>query len=145
MKNFWILILLPLVFTGCHDRKESAVTENENFIRKYFEYFNQHDWKKMADMYSETAEFKDPSLGKGVVRQSRQQIVEKYDDLSRMFPDVKDKIIQIYRSGDQHIIVEFISTGTATDKTKFELPVCTVFTIVNGKIVKDFTYYDNFE
>jgi len=145
MKHLWILILLSFVFAGCSDRKESALTENEKLIRKYFDYFNRHDWKRMADMYSETAEFKDPGLGKGIIRQSRQQIVEKYTDLGQMFPDVKDKIIQIYTSGDHHVIVEFVSTGTAPDNTKFELPVCTVFTLEKGKIIKDFTYFDNFE
>jgi len=51
----------------------------------------------------------------------------------------------MYSSGDKHVIVEFISTGTAPDNSKFELPICTIFTIENKKITKDFTYYDNFE
>ncbi|WP_198412578.1 nuclear transport factor 2 family protein [Kaistella antarctica] len=54
-------------------------------------------------------------------------------------------MIQIYPSGNQHIIVEFISRGTAPDNTKFELPICTIFTIENGLITKDFTYYDNLD
>ena len=62
-----------------------------------------------------------------------------------MIPDVKDKVIQTYPSGDNHIIVEFVSSGTAPDNSKFELPICTIFTIENGLITKDFTYFDNFE
>ena len=62
-----------------------------------------------------------------------------------MFPDIKDRIVNIYPSGDKHVVVEFISTGTAPDGTKFELPICTIFTIENGKITKDFTYFDNSE
>jgi ketosteroid isomerase-like protein len=57
----------------------------------------------------------------------------------------QDEIIQVYPSDNNHIIVEFISSGTAPDGSKFELPICTIFTIENEKIVKDFTYYDNFE
>lgn len=144
MKHLWTLVFATFLLINCNDQKSTAPTENEKLIRQYFEYFNNHDWKKMADMYTETAEFKDPSLGKGVIKQSRQQIIDKYKTLSQMFPDVKDKIIQIYNSGD-NIIVEFISTGTAPDNTKFELPICTIFTIENGKITKDFTYFDNFE
>ena len=72
------------------------------------------------------------------------QIVKKYTELAELFPDVKDKIVQIYPSGDKHIIVEFISSGTAPDGLKFELPICTIFTIEKGFITKDFTYYDNF-
>lgn len=99
----------------------------------------------MAEMYSETAEFKDPSLGPGIVKQTREQIIQKYRGLNQVFSDIKDEIIQVYPSDNNHIIVEFISSGTAPDGSKFELPICTIFTIENGKIVKDFTYYDNFE
>ena len=145
MKHLWTLLIAAFVLTHCSDQKSTAATENDKLIQQYFKHFNNHDWKKMADMYTETAEFKDPSLGKSIVKQSRQQIINKYTALSQMFPDVKDKVLQTYNSGDNHIIVEFISTGTAPDNTKFELPICTIFTIENGKITKDFTYFDNFE
>ena len=65
--------------------------------------------------------------------------------MNKIFPDLHDKVIQIYPSGENHIIVEFVSTGTAPDNSKFELPICTIFTIENGLITKDFTYFDNFE
>lgn len=145
MKHLWTLIFAAFVLAHCSDQKNTVPAENEKMIQNYFKHFNNHDWKKMADMYTETAEFKDPSLGKGMVKQSRKQIIDKYTALSQMFPDVKDKVLQIYNSGDNHVIVEFISTGTAPDNTKFELPICTIFTIENGKITKDFTYFDNFE
>lgn len=120
-------------------------TKNVDLVKQYFQHFNKHDWQKMAEMYSETAEFKDPSLGPGIVAQSREQTIQKYSELNQVFADIKDDIIQLYPSGDKHVIVEFISSGTAPDGSNFELPVCTIFTIENGKIVKDFTYYDNFE
>jgi ketosteroid isomerase-like protein len=118
---------------------------NEKLVKEYFELFNKHDWVKMAGMYAEPAEFKDPSLGQGIVSQTREQVIAKYSQLSEMFPDLKDEIVNIYPSGEKHIIVEFKSTGTALDSTKFELPICTIFTIENGIITKDFAYYDNFE
>jgi len=120
-------------------------SKNEQLVKQYFEYFNNHDWKKMAEMYTETADFKDPSLGQGIVKQTRQQIQNKYAELNKIFPDLQDKVLQIYPSGEKHIIVEFVSTGTAPDNSKFELPICTIFTIENGLITKDFTYFDNFE
>ena len=96
-------------------------------------------------MYADSAQFKDPSLGPGVVTQTRKQVAAKYAELANTFPDVHDEVVQLYPSGSKHVIVEFVSTGTAPDSSKFELPICTVFTIENGKITKDFTYYDNFE
>jgi ketosteroid isomerase-like protein len=96
-------------------------------------------------MYVDVSDFKDPSLGQGVVKQTKQQIIEKYAGLGEVFPDLKDSIVQIYPSGEKHMVVEFVSTGTAPNGEKFELPICTIFTIENGKITKDYTYYDNFE
>jgi ketosteroid isomerase-like protein len=142
-KNIIILFCLLFVF-ACQKEKNQAV-ENEKLIRSFFENFNKHDFKKMAMMYVENAEFKDPGLGKGIVKQTREQTAKKYQELNNVFPDIHDEIQNIYPSGDKQIIVEFISSGTALDKSKFELPICTIFTIENGMITKDFTYFDNFE
>jgi ketosteroid isomerase-like protein len=120
-------------------------TKNVELVKQYFAHFNNHDWEKMAELYIETAEFKDPSLGQGVVIQTREQTVQKYSELNEVFPDLNDKVIQIYPSGERHVIVEFVSSGTSPDGFQFELPICTIFTIESGKIIKDFTYYDNFE
>ena len=98
----------------------------------------------MANMYAKTSDFKDPSLGKEIVKQTRQQIVDKYSELNKVFPDLHYQVIQTYPSGDQPIIVELASSGTAPDHSKFELPICVIFTIENGLIAKDFSYFDNF-
>lgn len=148
MRKAITLIIVCIILISCNNQNQPKTvdtTKNEKLIKQYFEYFNKHDWKKMSEMYTETADFKDPSLGKGIVKQTRKQTESKYAELNKIFPDLHDKIIQIYPSGENHIIVEFVSTGTAPDNSKFELPICTVFTIENGLITKDFTYFDNFE
>ena len=99
----------------------------------------------MANMYAETSDFTDPSLGQVMVKQTRQQIMDKYSELNEIFPDLHDEVIKIYPSGNKHIIVEFVSSGTAPDNSKFEIPICTIFTIENGIITKDFSYFDNFD
>lgn len=140
------LVVLSGLFSCNPPTQENATpSANEKLIRQYFAYFNQHDWTKMANMYAETADFKDPSLGTETVKQTRQQTVEKYTALQAAIPELRDEILQIYPSGNQHVIVEFVSSGTAPDGSKFRLPICTVFSIENGLITKDFTYYDNFE
>lgn len=116
-----------------------------DFVRTYFDTFNRHDWNALATMYSPRAAFKDPSLGTGIVKQSREEFVKKYTELSETFPDLKDTVVSIYPSGANTVIVEFVSSGTAPDGSHFELPICTIFEIENGQITKDFTYYDNFE
>ncbi len=144
MKIYLLIIPAILTLFSCNQPKENS-GENEKLVKQYFEYFNKHDWHKMAAMYSDTAVFKDPSLGQGIEKQTKAQIIKKYDELSQIFPDVKDEVISVYPSGDKHIIVEFVSTGTAPDSSKFELPICTIFKIENGLITQDFTYFDNFE
>jgi len=119
--------------------------KNIELTKQYFAHFNNHEWKKMAEMYIETAEFKDPSFGQEIIKQTREEIVAKYLELNAIFSDLHDEIIQIYPSGENHVIVEFISTDTASDGSKFKLLVCSIFTFDKEKITKDFTYYDNFD
>lgn len=147
MKKIYLIILVLTAMAACKTKKHSKMllTENEKLINQYFEHFNNHEWDKMANMYLETVEFKDPSLGPGIVKQSRKQIIDKYAELNGIFPDLHDNVLQIYPSGNKNVIVEFVSTGTAPDGVKFQLPICTIFTIEGGMITKDFTYYDNFD
>jgi ketosteroid isomerase-like protein len=147
MKHLLISLFATFVLISCKNQNEKSMpaTKNEQLVKQYFEHFNNHEWTKMANMYSEISEFKDPSLGQGIVKQTRQQIIDKYSELNKVFSDLHDQVIQIYPSGDKHIIVEFVSSGTAPDSSKFELPICTILTIENGIITKDFTYFDNFE
>jgi ketosteroid isomerase-like protein len=122
------MLMVFFLIVSCNNQNQSKpmdTTKNEQLIKQYFEHFNNHDWKKMSEMYTDTA--------------------DKYAELNSAFPDLHDKVIQVYPSGDKHIIVEFVSSGTAPDNSKFELPICTIFTIENGLITKDFTYFDNFE
>jgi len=119
-----------------------AQNKNTELAKKVYEHFNSHNWQAMADLYSEPAEFKDPSFGQKTVMQTRQQIVEKYKEMEGMSPDIHDDIQAVYPSGDKHVVVEFISSGTFPDGTKWTLPICTIMTIENGIITKDYTYYD---
>ena len=148
MRKILSLFILTFILMGCNNQtkeKTMATSTNEKLVKQYFEHFNNHEWTKMANMYAETTDFKDPSLGQGIVKQTRQQIVDKYSELNKVFPDLHDRVIQTYPSGEQHIIVELVSIGTAPDHSKFELPICVIFTIENGLITKDFSYFDNFD
>ncbi|SEW50965.1 nuclear transport factor 2 family protein [Chitinophaga arvensicola] len=138
------IILLVFLFAACVQpgAKSSLANANVQVVKELFEAFNDHNWTKLADCYKDTATFLDPSLGKTPVLQTRAQTAQKYADLQKMFPDVKDSVLNIY--GDKnHITVEFISTATGPDGVKWQLPICTVFTVEEGKIVRDNTYYDN--
>ncbi|MFM2386794.1 MAG: hypothetical protein RL660_1551 [Bacteroidota bacterium] len=148
MRNQVLFFICATFLCACNNHeqgKSSAPSANQQLITQFFSHFNQHDWSKMASMYKDTAAFKDPSFGIGIVKQTRQQVIDKYAELQKIFPDLHDEVLQIYEQGDKHIVVEFMSSGTRPDGAKFQLPICTIFTIENGLITQDFTYYDNFE
>ncbi len=137
-----------MIFTiSCTEESDFSKQKgkNQKVVEQYFEHFNNHDWQKMIDMYIEKAEFKDPSLGSGIVKMIKAETIVKCLEMSAIFSDIHDRIVQTYPSGEKNIIVEFISSGTTRENSKFELPICAIFTIENGKITKDFSYFDNFE
>ncbi len=146
MKKYQHTIVLALFAVTLHACKQPSVPQanpHEAFVKQFFQVFNSHDWQAFTKMYAETADFKDPSLGTGIVKQSREQTIKKYSELQQVFPNIKDEIVSIYPSDSTHVVVEFVSSGTAQDGTSFRLPICTIFTIEKGLITKDFTYFDN--
>lgn len=146
MRTIFIILILSWTIS-CTEKNNSSeqAEKNQKIVEQYFEHFNNHEWQEMAEIYIETAEFKDPTLGEGIVKMTRAEIIAKYSELNGIFTDIHDKVIQTYPSGEKNIIVEFVSSGTAPDNSKFELPICTIFTIANGKITKDFSYFDKFQ
>ncbi len=138
-----VFILMAMLLAACGDDGADVQEKNVALAKKVYEHFNAHEWEKMAALYSDTADFKDPSFGPGTVRQTRRETVEKYSEYQKMSPDIRDDIVKIYPSGNKHVIVEFISSGTAPNGEEWSLPICTIFTIENGIITGDFTYYDN--
>lgn len=140
------VIIVSICLLACDNKqtKAESITVNKALAQKYYEHFNNHNFVAMAAMYTDTAAFKDPSLGQGIVKQTRQQTIDKYTALVKQFPNLHDEVLQTYTSDNNHIIVEFITKGTGEDNSKFELPVCTIFTISNGYITNDYTYYNNF-
>ena len=114
---------------------------NVAIVKQMFDAFNQHDWDKMASYYSDDASFLDPTLGAAEVKQSHADIVRKYSGLEKMAPDIFDDIKHIHAAGNT-VIVEFVSSGSAPDGSKWTLPICTVLTLADGKIVRDATYFD---
>ncbi len=146
--RFIFLVLLSSMIS-CSGKNDTDIkaksVDNIKLVNEFYMHFNSHDWQKMASMYADTSYFKDPSFGTDLVIMTPVQIAEKYAALGKIFPDLKDSLIATYPSGDKHVFVEFISTGTGPDGSQLYLPIATVFKIENGKITQDYTYYDNME
>ncbi|MEM9897345.1 MAG: nuclear transport factor 2 family protein [Bacteroidota bacterium] len=135
--------ILSAILTIASRPKSTEDIAYEAYFETFFGHFNAHDWEAMAGMYAESTDIQDPSLGFGTFKRTRQDIIDQYAELSAMIPDVQDSVVNIYPSGNT-VTVEFISTGTAPDGTKFALPICAIMTFEDGLIVSDHVYYDNF-
>lgn len=128
-----------LILAACSSR--SIQDENASAARKLFEAFNKHDWLTMTSLYAEDAQFLDPSFGKEFVTKSRSETMAKYSEMEKVFSDIHDEVTGLYPY-ENIVTVEFTSTGTAPDRTKFSLPIVSILTFKGGLIVKDATYYD---
>ncbi|RAJ08503.1 ketosteroid isomerase-like protein [Chitinophaga skermanii] len=110
-------------------------------VDSMFAAFNAHNWTAMANCYSNDAKFLDPSIGQDFITQTHAETIEKYNGLQQAIPDIRDSIVHKYVDSNI-VIVEFISKGTVEGKP-WQIPICAVLTVENGKIVRDATYYDN--
>jgi len=140
MRVYITFMAAVLLFSSCTNQYDNG-DNNTATAKKMFAAFNEHQWQAMADFYTDSASFLDPSFGKEYITQSRAAVVEKYTGFQDVFPNIHDEVVGMYPSCDK-VTVEFISTGTAADGTSFKLPIVTVLTFNNGLIVKDATYYD---
>jgi ketosteroid isomerase-like protein len=140
MKKIIRLLLSAMLLASCQSGKQEA--DNIAKAKEMFDAFNRHEWAVMTRFYSEPASFLDPSYGVEYVDKTRNEIAGKYSGMQKIFPDIHDELIGIYASDDK-VTVEFVSTGTAADGSKFRLPIISVLTFKDGAIVRDATYYDN--
>lgn len=147
MRNCIFLILAVLVLPACNEGEKTASAgtgeQNVQLIRRYFDHFNRYEWDQLAQMYAPRAVFLDPSMGSDTVVQTRAEIVAKYAELQQFIGGLRDSVVHIDAVGPEKVLVEFTSTGKDTSGKDFRLPICTVFTIRDGKIISDHTYYDN--
>ncbi len=135
----WLIAAIIVgVVSGCN----RVGQRNIELTQKMFAAFNAHNWQEMASCYAVDAHYLDPAYGQNFVSKSHQEIVAKYFEMQQLFPDIKDSIVNMQAVNNQ-VVVQFVSSGSSGDSIQFKLPICTVLTFANGKIVKDATYYDN--
>ncbi|MCW3465511.1 nuclear transport factor 2 family protein [Chitinophaga nivalis] len=143
MRNY-LCLLSMLVFAGCVQPggKISLANANVHVVKELYEAFNAHDWTKAADCYADTAIFLAPGGSTDTLLQTRQQTIAGYQALQKTFPDIRHEVKEVYGERN-HIIVEFIAEATGSDGSKWQRPMCSVFTVKEGKIKCDHTYSGN--
>lgn len=137
------LLMGLLLLLGCAEKKDpqaAIATANLKKATAMFEAFNQHDWNKMASFYAADAKFLDPSYGMDWVRKNKADLMANYAAMQKASPDIKDQISAIFAADDK-VSIQFASSGT-TKGHQWTLPISTILTFKDGKIINDATYYD---
>jgi steroid delta-isomerase-like uncharacterized protein len=108
--------------------------------QRLFEAFNRHDADTLAALYAHDAVLVSPDHPAPLRGPSAVRAV--YAALFAQFPDIHDRIVSV-TAQDERVAVEFVSTGCMADAAHcIELPIVSVLTIREGRIVRDVSYFD---
>lgn len=146
MKRYLFLpaILIVLFSASCNQNKKI-----EQIITSHFDALNQHNLDMLAQQYNDSS--RTASVGWEGIKTGAGAVRENYKRYFATSPDliykVKNTIIH-----DNVAIVEYTSTGTMAKPEKGEpdymtgkkytLQNCSIFTITDGKISTEMTYFD---
>ena len=118
----------------------SETTQLRDTADKLFAAFNRHDIDAMIKLYAADAEIISPDHQKTLHGPEGARAI--YAPLFAQFPDLHDRVVTM-TAQDHRIAVEFVSTGCAAPPNKcFELPIASVLTLRDGRIVRDVSYFD---
>jgi hypothetical protein len=115
-----------------------GVCAPEDIIQRLFTAFNRHDLNAMARLYAGDAVLESPDFCSA--RHGPEGVRKSYADLFRTFPDIIDQVTQSVASGNL-MAVQFVAHSHGFKPTG-ELRLATFFTLRNGLIVRDETYFD---
>jgi ketosteroid isomerase-like protein len=138
--KFTILAAATLCFTANLPVPAATQKDAAAIVRHKFQAFNQHDADKIQRIYAANAVLHspdNPELG------GSQPIADTYRHLFTLIPDAKDDVTQIDSVGPR-VYAQFLLTGHwggALDKP-LKVRLIAVYTVRDGHIVLDDTYYD---
>jgi len=126
-----------------------AFSQTSKLIDDHFKALSQHDVKAIAAGYSDDAKIYSPNWEGEKAGQTG--ITEVYSRYFSSTPDLSYKVTNIIYGGD-NVVAEYVSSGTLSNPEKntpdymkgkkYSLNYCAIFTIKNGKIVKESDYFD---
>ena len=126
-----------------------AFSQTSKLIDDHFKALTAHDVKAIAAGYADDAKVSSPNW-EGE-KSGQAGITEVYTRYFSSTPDLTYKVNNIIYAGD-NVVVEYDSGGTLSNPEKgtpdymkdkkYSLKYCAVFTIKNGKIIKEADYFD---
>jgi len=140
--TFYLLVLLTTI-GNC------AFSQSSKLIDDHFKALANHDVKAIAAGYDDSAKVFSPNW-EGA-KTGPAGVTEVYMRYFASTPDLSYKVMDVINAG-QDIVVEYTSGGTLSNPEgstpaymkdkKYTLNYCAVFTVKNGKIIKETDYFD---
>lgn len=140
-----VCLIISILVTACGN-------PNKQIIEDHFNALNRHNIKLLLKDYDPNVQV--TSSGWVGVHVGTREMMFDYGRYFHETPDLKYDIENVYFSGDSIATVEYTTAGTVTNAAKdtplgivgkrYILNNCTIFTIRNGRVVKENTYFDQF-
>ena len=85
------------------------MTASQTLLDRYFDAFNRHDPKAVADLFGSDGTYVDPAVSGGVRGSGLEEYLRRH---YAAFPDARYEILQIVAGGDGLTACEWRFTGT---------------------------------
>jgi hypothetical protein len=122
---------------GCTEQDKIQAT-NIQVVRKLNLYLNQHNWQAMNYCYADTVQRKDTSIQ--AYWSSKQACISRHRRLMAQYPDLRQRITQLYAAGGHHVMVEALAEGTTKSGQAFRQAYCIIYTVERQHITKEYHY-----
>lgn len=126
-----------------------AYSQSASPIDAHFKALITHDVAALTAGYADNAEIYSPNW-EGA-KKGREGATEVYTRYFKSTPDLANNVTRIISAGE-NVVVEYTSTGTLSNPEdgtpaymkdkKYTVNYCTVFTLKNGKIIREADYFD---
>lgn len=134
-------ILFFLLASGTTATTTSAAdTKSNDPVQRKFAAFNKHDVGAIEQIYASDATLRSPDYP-GLTGNAR--IADTYRKIFDAVPDAKDELETLERSSTR-VYAQYVLTGhlKGVQDKPLSMRIMSVYTIRNGHIVDDATYYD---
>ena len=146
MKNFLLLGLAAILFTACQPQNYSRTGPEVDLVQGLFDDYHKGDWESWMSKYADTAKIHhnlpdgqgiSPGQQRDAFKESLAPLSSyKFDDkiwFEQVVTDEGETWVNVW--GEWHGVI-------AANNKEMIIPVHLTAQVEDGKIVKEFTYYD---
>ena len=149
MKKVILLAFVAVLFTACQEQNYSRTGPEVDLVKGLFDDYHAGDWESWMSKYADTAKIHhNLPDGKGISPAAQRDLFKeslaplssyKFDDdiwFEQVVTDEGETWVNVW--GEWHGVI-------AANNKEMIIPVHLTAQVVDGKIVKEFTYYNTVE